>query len=214
MVDDTSTAPLCITSEYAPDLEHVERFIRQKIAEGALTLLLAAIMALLTRMRDLNNELLRSLTLSRRKRPASETTRRLQRELPFWGPVDADEPEKEPARLPKPKKRGPKTKHRHGRAKLPENLERKVENHFVDAANSVCPCCNAQTSHVKFVPSERLDVEPARFVVRQDRMEMRACQRCHDYVVTAPPPDAIVERGVLGDELIVQATVDHYDDGV
>jgi len=32
--------------------------------------------------------------------------------------------------------------------------------------------------------------------------------------VTAPRPDAIVEGGTLGDELIVQATVDHYQDGV
>jgi transposase len=55
------------------------------------------------------------------------------------------------------------------------------------------------------VASERLDNEPARFIVRQDRMEMRACQQCHDYVVTAPRPDAIVERGALADDLIVHA---------
>lgn len=85
MVDDPSTAPLHITSEYAPDLRHVERFIRQKFAEGALALLLAAVMALLTRMRDLNTELLKQLALGRRKRPPSETMRRLQMELPFLG---------------------------------------------------------------------------------------------------------------------------------
>jgi hypothetical protein len=51
MVDDSSTAPLRITSELAPDLGVVELFIREKFAQGALALLLATVMALLTRMR-------------------------------------------------------------------------------------------------------------------------------------------------------------------
>ena len=89
MVDDTSTAPLLITSEYAPDLGHVERFIRQKFAEGALALLLATVMTLLARMRDLNAELLKQLALSRRSRPPSERMCRLQMELPLWGEKDA-----------------------------------------------------------------------------------------------------------------------------
>lgn len=215
MVDDPSTAPLHVTSEYAPDLEHVECYIRQKFAEGALALLLAAVMALLTRMRDLNTELLKQLALGRRKRPPSETMRRLQMELPFWGDKAAANDGEPATSKKKRKKRGPKTPHRHGRTKLPEHLERKVERHFVEDAKRVCPCCSTQTSHMKFLAGgERLDIEPARFIVRVDHMEMRACQHCHDYIVTAPRPDTIVERGVLGDELIVQATVDHYEDGV
>jgi transposase len=214
MVDDTSTAPPPITSEYAPDLGHVERFIRQTFAEGALTLLLAVIMALLTRMRDLNAELLKQLAMGRRKRPPSEKTRRLQMELPFWGNKEAAN-DGEPAAAKKPKKRGPTTKHRHGRTKLPGHLERKVTPHFVDDESRICPCCSSQTSHMKFLAGgERLDIEPARFIVRVDHMEMRACQHCHDYIVTAPRPDAIVDRGVLGDDLIVESTVDHYEDGV
>jgi transposase len=212
MVDDSSTAPLRITSELAPDLGLVERFIRQKFAEGALALLLATVMALLTRMRDLNSELMHQLALGRRKRPPSETMHRLQLELPLWAAVaanDAQPPQRKP-----PKKRGPRKPRPHGRAKLPEHLERKAQEHFVEPNQRVCPCCNAETTRVKFVPSERLDIEPARFIVRQERMETRACQHCHDYVVTAQRPDAIVERGVLADELIVHATVDHYDDGV
>jgi transposase len=212
MVDDSSTAPLRITSELAPDLGLVERFIRQQFAEGALALLLATVMALLTRMRDLNTELMRQIALGRRKRPPSETMHRLQLELPLWGAVPSSDTQ--PAKQKTPKKRGPRNPRPHGRAKLPEHLERKVQEHFVQPDERACPCCNAETARVKFVPSERLDIEPARFIVRQDRMEMRACQQCHDYVVTAPRPDAIVERGALADDLIVHATVDHYDDGV
>lgn len=212
MVDDSRTAPLRITSELAPDLGLVERFIREKFAQGALALLLATVMALLTRMRDLNTELMRQASLSRRKRPPSETMHRLQLELPLWGAVPANDAQ--PLKRKTPKKRGPRNSRPHGRTKLPEHLERRVHNHWVEPSKCTCPHCAVDTAHVKFVPSERLDIEPARFVVREDRREMRACQQCHDYVVTAPRPDAIVERGVLGDDLVVHATVDHYEDGI
>jgi len=48
-----------------------------------LALLISTIIGLLTRMRDLNQELARQLAWKNRKRPASETTHRLQLELPF-----------------------------------------------------------------------------------------------------------------------------------
>ncbi|HET8937918.1 MAG TPA: IS66 family transposase [Polyangiales bacterium] len=149
-------------------------------------------------------------------------------ELPLWGKKDAANDDQaaakddgpaandgKPPERTKPKKRGPTTKHRHGRTKLPDHLERKPQQHFVDETKRACPCCSSQTSHMKFLAGgERLDVEPARFVVRVDHMEMRACQHCDDYIVTTPRPDNIVDRGALGDDLIVESTVDHYEDGV
>jgi hypothetical protein len=101
MVDDSSTAPMHLTSELAPDLGLVERFIRTKFAEGALALLLASVMALLTRMSKLNTELMRQVALGRRKRPPSERMHRLQLELPLWGAVqdnDAQPPKRKPPR--------------------------------------------------------------------------------------------------------------------
>src|SRR5688500_14353059 len=74
-----------ITSEVDPDLAEVKRFIKARLAEGAIAALIAAVLALLTRMRDLNTELAKRIEASRRKRPPSETLRRLQMELPFWG---------------------------------------------------------------------------------------------------------------------------------
>lgn len=214
MVDDPNTAPLLMTSVHDPDLGLVERFIQQKFAEGALAVLLATVLALLARMRDLNTELRQQLAQGRRKRPPSETMQRLQMELPLWGAAVANDSE-QPAKPPKKrKKRGPRMPHPHGRAKLPAHLPRIPDDHFIDPEQSSCPCCGARTAHMKFVVRERLDVVPAQFVVRQERMEVRACQHCHDYVVTASRPDAIIEGGTLGDELIVQATVDHYQDGV
>jgi hypothetical protein len=50
--------------------------------------------------------------------------------------------------------------------------------------------------------------------VREEHVQVVACQCCHEYIVTAPRAETILDRGILGDELIVQATVDHYQDGV
>lgn len=50
--------------------------------------------------------------------------------------------------------------------------------------------------------------------MREDKREVVACQNCHGHIAAAPKPDEVVDRGVLGDELLVQALVDHYQDAV
>ena len=50
-----------ITSALAPDLEAVKKFIADMIAKGAIAGLVAAIVALLVSMRDLNSELMKSI---------------------------------------------------------------------------------------------------------------------------------------------------------
>ena len=210
-----------ITSEVDPDLAEVKRFILERIAQGAFAVLIASILALLVSMRDLNTELHRRLEASRRKRPPSETLRRLQMELPLWGTKpdnDVGDPKGDTsaaaAEKKKPKKRGPKTKHPHGRPKLPAHLERVPDERRVPQSQCTCPNCHVVTAHVTFKESEKLELQPARFIVVKQLTEVVACQRCHEYVVNAPRPDEIVDRGLLGDELIVHATVDHFGDGV
>jgi transposase len=209
-----------ITSEVDPDLAEVKRFIRERIAKGAFAILIASILALMASMRDLNTELRRRLEASRRKRPPSETLRRLQMELPFWGTKpgnDVEDAKGKAGAAPEkkePKKRGPKTPHPHGRPKLPAHLERVPDERRVPQSQCMCPNCHLEAEHVTFKECEKLELQPARFVVVQQRTEVVACQRCHEYVVNAPRPDEIVDRGVLGDELIVQAVVDHHGDGV
>jgi hypothetical protein len=78
-----STAKLIASDFVSPDLKRIRRFIAEAVAEGAIAELIAAIIALLARMRDLNQELSRQMAWKNRKRPASETTHRLQLELPF-----------------------------------------------------------------------------------------------------------------------------------
>ena len=79
-----STAKLIERDFVAPDLGRIRRFIAEAVAEGAIAVLVSTILALLSRMRDLNQELTRQLAWKNRKRPASERLQRLQLELPFW----------------------------------------------------------------------------------------------------------------------------------
>jgi transposase len=210
-----------ITSEVDPDLAEVKRFIKARFAEGAIAVLIAAILALLVRMRDLNTELHKRLEASRRKRPPSETLRRLQMELPFWGKKPdndvADDAAAEGSDAPKKqrKKRGPKQKHQHGRPKLPAHLPRVPDKRLVPEEQRTCPTCKVEAEHVTFKPgAEKLDVVPARYVVSRVLNEVVACQCCHEYIVSAPRADEIVDRGILGNELVVQAAVDHYENAV
>ena len=48
--------------------------------------------------------------------------------------------------------------------------------------------------------------------MRQEQRETVACQKCHAYVRTAAKGDEVLDRGLLGNELLVQALVDHYDE--
>jgi transposase len=206
------------------DLSAVRHFIEDMIARDAVVALVAAILALLVRMRDINTELMRKLAATRRKRPASETMRRLQLALPLiLAPAanvtsaandSATPPPVAPPDKPKPT-RGPKKPHKHGRPKLPAHLTRVPEVLRVPEADRTCPHCGAQVASICFkVTAEKLDIEPAKYIVRQTQVETCACPKCRQHICTAPKPDEVIDRGILGNELLVQAMVDHYDDAV
>lgn len=208
-----------ITSAKAPDLEVVRRFMTDLLARGAVMAVITAVIALLARMRDLNTELMARLASKSRKRPPSETKHRLQLELPLLmqpvvndGAPPANDAGAPPAR-PEKKKRGPKQRHRHGRPNL-EHLPRVPELHPVASDQRMCPKCGVEAATIGFKTTLKLDIEPARYVAREIKRETCACQTCHAYVCTAPKGDEVLDRGILGNELLVQALVDHYDDAV
>jgi transposase len=206
-----------ITSPIAPDLEAVRRFIMDLLARGEVAALVTAIIGLLARMRDLNTELMGKLASGSKKRPPNEEMRRLQMELPLlWMPAANDGQAAQPA-IPekKPKKRGAKTHTAHARPKLPAHLPRVPDKRLVPASQLNCPGCDRETKHVCFkTTAEKLDVQPSVYIVRQTQLETRSCSRCHRYIVTADKGDEVLDRGILGNELLVQALVDHYQDAV
>src|SRR5262249_7888711 len=127
-----------ITSAVEPDLGTVRQFITDMIARGAIVALVASIVGLLTRMRDLNTELMRKLASKSKKRPENEAMRRLQLELPLVftpTPVARAANDGAPSLPAKPpegkKKRGPNKPDPHSRPTLPAHLPRIPEVHHL-----------------------------------------------------------------------------------
>ncbi len=160
-------------------------------------------------MRDLNARLVARVAHLTRKRPRSETLERLERQLvlPLEGLV-----------APKKAKRktddsdSPKNKRRRGgggRGKFPKHIPRIPVPNPVPPELRVCPLCGTEMKTVGHSICETINVIPARLYIEQRVDETVSCPS-DDTIVSAAPPGAIVERGKLGDSLIVEATCDKY----
>jgi transposase len=216
----------------APDLEAIRRFMVDMITRRAIPELISAVLALLQRMREINTELMARIATKSRKRPPSETLRRLQLELPLMFATPANDtagaelegPPEPPLLLPplgrspspeEEKREAEKNRDNHGRRKFPRHLLRIPGlRAYVSAAKRVCPRCRRRTTTLGFKTSEKLTVRPSEYVVEQEEVETCSCGKCHAYIVTAQKPKEVVPRGVLGNELLVQSLVDHYDNAV
>lgn len=196
-----------ITTPYAPDLEQVRAWLLEMIKALRFVELVTAIVALVARLRDLNAELVRRLAHLQRKRPRSETLERLERQLllPLAGITVV-------VKAPPKKSESDKTKRQrkgNGRGRLPAHLERVEEKNDVPKEMRLCPLCGAEMTTVAHSVCEFFDVIPARLIVTVRKDETVACPK-DNTIVSAPVPPAIVERGKLGDTLIVESLADKY----
>jgi transposase len=200
-----------ITSPYAPDLAEVKRWLESMVKAMKLLELVTAVLALITRMRDINTELTKHLANHRRKRPPSEKLDRIQRQLVLnFVELMTESSSSESPPKGRSKKPGGSRKGRHpGRAALPKHLERVPELNQVPHDMRICPLCGAEMTTVGHSSCEILDVRPAELYVRQRFDERVACPN-DDTILTAPTPPAIVERGKLGDRLIIESLADKY----
>jgi transposase len=198
----SSPKPPAITSSSAPDLDEVRAWLEKKIKALQFVELVAAILALIVRLRDLNLDLVKQLAHLRRARPRAESLRRLegQQSLPFKEEAPAVKPDK-----PKKSRKG-----RHpGRAALPAHLPRVPVINPVPPEQRTCPLCGATMTTVGHEVCEILEVQPARLFVLQRKDERVACPH-DDTIVSAKTPPQIVERGKLGDTLLVEAVADKF----
>ena len=137
-----------VTSPYSPDLSEVRAWLERMVHALKFVELVAAVLSLVMRMRDINAELLRQLTHLRRKRPRSETLKRLERQLllPLNGIVATTSTKPEDKERSNTKK---SRKGRHpGRAAPPAHLQRVPVPNPVPAAMRICPRCGAQMQTV------------------------------------------------------------------
>ena len=124
--------PERITSPYAPDLGEVRGFLERMIRTLRFVELVAAIIAFVARVCEVNGELSKKLAELRRRRPRSESLERLERQLVLpladLGGTPASRPKEPPAR----EKKSRKGRHP-GRSALPAHLPR------VEVPNPVPP---------------------------------------------------------------------------
>src|SRR5881275_335289 len=71
----------------------------------------------------------------------------------------------------------------HGRAPLPEHLERRDVHFDLTEAEKLCPCCGKPRVCIGTQQAEQLDMEPARLFVRRTIRKTYACQDCEPGVV-------------------------------
>jgi transposase len=195
-----------ITTPYAPDLREVRAWLEKMIAAMKFVEIVVAVLALIGRMRDLNTELVKRLAHLQRKRPRSETLARLEHQLvlPLTS-LAATKPRSAPDVPAEPKKKGTHP----GRTAPPAHLERVPVINPVPPAERICPLCGSEMTTVAHSKCEIIDVIPARVIVTERLDETVACPK-DDTIVSAKPPPAIVERGKLGDTLIVEAVADKF----
>jgi transposase len=171
--------------------------------------MITAIVALLARMHGINTELVKQVAHLRRARPRSETLERLGRQLalPLFGEVAIATP-KPSGETPEPKRKSRRGRHP-GRGAPSARLERVQVLNRVPPELRICPRCGSEMTTVGHSSCLLLNVIPARIVVEERLDETVACPK-DDTIVSASVPSQIVERGKLGDTLIVEAVCDKY----
>ena len=98
-----------------------------------------------------------------------------------------------------------------GRRPLPPHLpRRRVEIDVAEAATH-CGCGRAKT-RIGESMSEKLEYEPANFVVIETVRAKYACPQCHAGVVEAPSPPQAVEKSLAGEGLLAHVIVSKYVD--
>lgn len=201
------------TSPYAPDLDQLRAWLEKMVATMKFVELVVAIIGLISRMREINLELTKRVAHLTRKRPRSETLDRLERQLvlPLTGLALAAagaKPGSTDSEAPgdSKKRRG---KHGGGRGNFPAHIHRIEVHNPVPPAERICPVCGREMKTVAHSVCETINIVPARFFIEHRLDETVACP-ADDTIVSAAPPPAIVERGKLGDTLIVEATCDKF----
>lgn len=98
-----------------------------------------------------------------------------------------------------------------GRRPLPAHLPRQRIEVDVPEADKVCACGHAK-SRIGESVSEKLEYEPASFVVIETVRGKYACPHCHEGVVEAPAPPQAVEKSLAGEGLLAHVVVSKYVD--
>lgn len=98
-----------------------------------------------------------------------------------------------------------------GRRPLPAHLPRRRVEIDVAEVDKQCGCGHAKT-RIGDAISEKLEYEPASFVVIETVRAKYACAHCHEDVVAAPAPPQAVEKSLAAEGLLAHVVVSKYVD--
>jgi transposase len=162
--------------------------------------LLRQVLAELARLRTENTDLRGKLDAALKHRFGQRSERR----CPRTDAADKPAPRRDP----------------HGRAALPEHLERREVIHDLTAAEKLCPCCGQSRVCIGEQTAEQLDLEPPRFFVLRTRKKTYACQYCHPEQVPAeqrlqtagPAQVGPIPKGLCGPGLLAHVITAKFCD--
>ena len=128
---------------------------------------------------------------------------------------------RKPAAQP-PADKAPPRRDEHGRAALPEHLERREVVHDLTEAEKLCPCCGRPRVGIGEQTAEQLDLEPARFFVLRTIKKSYACRHCDPATVpveqrlqTAGPEQVgPIAKGLCGPGLLAHVVTAKFADHV
>jgi len=192
--------------------EELKHWLDGLIRQLRFAQLVTAVIALVTRLRDLNTELTKRLAHLQRARPRSERMRSLEAQLmlPWFANAKAKNVEESSDSPNEERKKKARSKSKpSGRRPLSPELERVPAYNGVPAEMRRCPVCGVEMQQMGHTSCEYLDVIPAKVVVVHRIDEALKCP-LDGTIVAAPAPARIVEKGVLGNRLIVEATADKF----
>jgi transposase len=98
-----------------------------------------------------------------------------------------------------------------GRRPLPAHVPRRRVEIDISDAEKQCACGHTRTRIGEDV-SEKLEYDPASFVVIETVRPKYACPHCHEGVIEAPAPPQAVEKSLAGEGLLAHVVVSKYVD--
>ena len=103
---------------------------------------------------------------------------------------------------------------KNGRRQLPDDLERIKIRHDLPEDKKHCPCCASKLQCIGKDVSEQLDFIPAKLIAKEHIRYKYACQRCRQYMVTAPMPEQPIDKGLAGSGLLAEILINKYEDAL
>lgn len=129
------------------------------------------------------------------------------------GAADVKTPEEDgPVETDSGEPRGRGKKKGHGRGVLPANLPRRRVVIEVPAQERTCSCCQREMTPFGEDVKLTLDYEPARITVVETVRVKYSCSKCHEGVVIAPAPAAVMDKGLPEAGMLAYVAVSKYAD--